>query len=304
VGTDGLGAFIGCESLATKNGVVSHFIGMRLRWLELALTHHDGHSAIYTHSMMTQHGGRLDWLDALRGAAVVWMAVFHLCFDLSQFGWFQHNFYDEPLWVWQRTVIVSLFLFCAGFGQAIAAAQGQTWRRFWRRWVQVLGGALLVTLGSWLMFPNSFIYFGTLHGMALMLIIARLTTRWGGWLWFLGAVAIAAKFAASYALQTGDAPDLANALNAPAWNWIGWITHKPTTEDYVPLFPWMGVMWWGVASGHWLLRHATHSLTKPLPVHQGSLAWLGRHSLFFYLLHQPVLIGTMVAIVWLSKVIP
>ena len=136
---------------------------------------------------------RLDWLDALRGCAVVWMAVFHLCFDLSQFGWFHHNFYDEPLWVWQRTVIVGLFLFCAGLGQAIAVTQGQSWLRFWRRWVQVFGGALLVTIGSKLMFPNSFIYFGVLHGMALMLIIARLTAGWGGWLWVLGAVAIAAR---------------------------------------------------------------------------------------------------------------
>ena len=35
------------------------------------------------------------------------------------------------------------------------------------------------------MFPTSFIHFGVLHGMAVMLIVARLTAGWGpgcGWL--------------------------------------------------------------------------------------------------------------------------
>ena len=45
-------------------------------------------------------------------------------------------------------------------------AQGQRWPRFWRRWAQVAGCALLVTLGSWLMFPRSLISFGVLHGIA------------------------------------------------------------------------------------------------------------------------------------------
>jgi len=30
-------------------------------------------------------------------------------------------------------------------------------------------------------------------------------------------------------------------------NWLGLITRKLVTEDYVPLLPWLGVMWWGVA---------------------------------------------------------
>ena len=42
------------------------------------------------------------------------------------------------------------------------------------------------------MFPRSWIYFGVLHGIALMLIVARLQRRWGRWLWPLGLAAIAA----------------------------------------------------------------------------------------------------------------
>ena len=91
---------------------------------------------------------RFDTLDALRGLAMVWMTAFHFSFDLNQFGYIKQDFYHDPLWTWQRTLIVSLFLFCAGLGQAIAVSQGQSWPRFWRRWAQVLGCALLVSLGS------------------------------------------------------------------------------------------------------------------------------------------------------------
>ena len=123
-----------------------------------------------THSLSP--APRYDRLDALRGLALVWMAVFHFCFDLAHARLIDANFYRDPFWTTQRTLILSLFLLCAGAGQAIATAQGQSWPRFWRRWAQVAGCAVLVSAGSYVMFPRSYIYFGVLHGMAVMLIIA------------------------------------------------------------------------------------------------------------------------------------
>ena len=73
---------------------------------------------------------RHDRLDALRGAAVVWMVAFHFAFDLNHFKFIHQNFYRDPFWTGQRTVIVCTFLFCAGFAQAVAMAQGQRWPRF------------------------------------------------------------------------------------------------------------------------------------------------------------------------------
>lgn len=235
--------------------------------------------------------GRLDAVDALRGAAMVWMTVFHFCFDLSNAGLLQANFYRDPVWTWQRTCILSLFLFCAGAGQAIAVAQGQSWPRFWRRWAQIAGCAALVTLGSVLMFPKSFIYFGVLHGMALMLVVARLSAGCGRWLWPMGALALALKFAAPWAL---DADWLDAAFNAKTLNWIGLISVKPITEDYVPLLPWMAVVWWGMAATQWYLRRLSARATPAAPLAPGlqqPLAFLGRWSLSYYMLHQPVLLA-------------
>lgn len=236
---------------------------------------------------------RHDAIDALRGAAIVWMTAFHFCFDLNHFGWLRQNFYADPFWTWQRTAIVSLFLFCAGLGQAVAVAQGQGWPRFWKRWAQVAGCALLVTAGSMWMFPASFIYFGVLHGIALMLVIVRLTAGWGRWLWLAGALAIASKFAAEAVILASPALDV---LNAKPLNWIGWISRKPVTEDYVPLFPWLGVMWWGMAAGQWLLARRRAWVERAMPAATAPLAWLGRWSLSWYMLHQPVLIGLLMLI--------
>ena len=235
-------------------------------------------------------GPRFDSIDTLRGVAIVWMTAFHFCFDLNHFGYIQQNFLADPFWTGQRTAIVSLFLFCAGLGQAIALEHRQSWPRFWKRWAQIAGCALLVTAGSYWMYPSSFIYFGVLHGIAIMLIIVRLTAGWGRWLWLAGVIAIGIKFIAIDAHPVWAGIDF---LNQPGWNALGLISRAPVTEDFVPLVPWLGVMWWGMAAGQWLLRRRQAWVETPMPRATAPLAWLGRWSLSWYMLHQPILIGAM-----------
>ncbi len=230
---------------------------------------------------------RFDRLDALRGAAIVWMVGFHFCFDLNVFGWLapKQNFYLDPLWTVQRTCIVSLFVLCAGAGQAAAGEAGQPWRRFWRRWAQIAGCAVLVSAGSALMFPRSWISFGVLHAMAVMLPLARFAAPLRVWLWPLGAVALG----------------LPRLVQHPAFdtrwtNWVGLVTHKPVTEDYVPVLPWLGVMLWGLVLGQWLLARRRDWLAGSAPRLLQPLALLGRWPLSIYMAHQPILIGTLLAL--------
>lgn len=237
--------------------------------------------------MSATPSGRHDRLDALRGFAIVWMALFHFGFDLAHFKLIDANFHRDPFWTVQRSAIVSLFLFCAGIGQAVAVAQGQSWSRFWRRWVQVATCALLVSAGSALMFPKSWISFGVLHGIALMLIVARLSAGWGRWLWPLGLAALLLP-------QFVQHPFFDTRLT----HWVGLVTRKPVTEDWVPLLPWLGVLWWGVAGGQWLLARRPGWLSGALPAALAPMAVLGRWSLSFYMLHQPVLIGGLLG--WLA----
>ena len=231
---------------------------------------------------------RFDRLDALRGVAIVWMACFHFAFDLNHFGLLtpRQNFYADPFWTLQRICIVSLFMFCAGLGQSAAVHAGQSWPRFWRRWAQVAACALLVSAGSALMFPRSWISFGVLHGFALMLIVCRVAAPLRGWLWPLGLLALLLP-------QWVQHP----FFDSRWTNWVGLVTRKPVTEDYAPMLPWLGVMLWGMAAGQWLLAHRAGWLAGGMSGGMSAalrpLATLGRWSLSFYMVHQPVLIGAL-----------
>jgi uncharacterized membrane protein len=247
---------------------------------------------------------RHDRLDALRGLAIVWMVVFHFCFDLNHFRLLEprQNFYTDPFWTVQRTAIVTLFLLCAGAGQAVAVAQGQTWQRFRRRWLQIVACAAAVSAGSALMFPRSWIFFGVLHGIAVMLPLCRLLAGCGALLWPLGAAALLAPSLLAHP-----------AFNPPWWSWTGLVTVKPITEDWVPVLPWLGVMLWGMAGMQAVLRHRPSWLTGPTLAGAAgvagagrsravaALAFLGQRSLRIYMLHQPLLIGGILAAVWLTR---
>ncbi|MBN8489035.1 MAG: DUF1624 domain-containing protein [Burkholderiales bacterium] len=243
------------------------------------------------------HGERFDRLDALRGLAIVWMVVFHFCYDLNHFRLLQpvQQFLSDPFWTLQRTAIVSLFLLCAGLGQAVAVQAGQSSARFWRRWAQVAGCALLVSAGSALVFPQRWISFGVLHGIAVMLLIVRLgvaprlggdlaSARAQGLLWGVGALALLAPRLWQHPLFD----------QRWAW-WTGLVTRLPATEDYVPVLPWLGVLLWGLAIGAWLLAHRRVWLTGTLATSLQPLAWLGARPLRVYMLHQPILFGALLA---------
>ncbi|MFO0120946.1 MAG: DUF1624 domain-containing protein, partial [Inhella sp.] len=220
------------------------------------------------------HDSRLPRLDALRAVWMVWMAAFHFAFNLAHFRLIEANFYVDPLWTTQRTLILSGFLFWAGLSQALAHEAGQSAPRFWRRWAQVAGAAALVSLGSALMFPNSWISFGVLHAFALMLPLLR----WGLGRWPTGCLVALAALA--WVLPGW----VQHPVFDTRWtNWVGLVTHKPITEDFVPLLPWLAplLLGWVAARQPGLRRW----LAGPVPGAGRAWAGLGRWPLTFYLLH-------------------
>jgi uncharacterized membrane protein len=139
---------------------------------------------------------------------------------------------------------------------------------------------MTVSLGSYLMFPQSFIFFGILHFILVASLTGRLFVRFH-YLTLAAALLV-------LAVGIGFSDPL---FNSPALQWLGLMTYKPVTEDYVPFFPWFGVLLTGIFAGRLIFSQPQPAwLTSPLTRMQ-PLAQAGRHSLAIYLLHQPVLLG-------------
>ena len=233
---------------------------------------------------------RIALIDVVRGGAVAAMIVYHLGFDLNYLGWFHHSINSDLRWLTARALILSTFLFSVGASFALAEAAGTPFKTQMTRIVKIVAAALLVTAGSWLAFPNSAIYFGTLHAIALMSLLLLAVPK-GFWpACILGAAALA--IGNVYANAHFDQPGLA---------WIGLMTHKPLTEDYVPILPWFGACLIGYGLANKLVGHQRFMDLAQVQPRPRLLAWMGRHSLAIYLLHQPLLLGILIPLTKLLR---
>ena len=231
---------------------------------------------------------RLPLIDALRGFAVAQMIVYHFIYDLNHFGWVQVRMLIDQPWTGWRTVIVTQFLLLVGASLELRAAYRPAWSEFGKRWLQIAAAAALVSAGSWLVFGPRFIWFGILHFIAVALIAGRLLVPLGAWNLALGAGAIA------LGLWFADP-----TFNAAPLSALGFVTRKPYSEDYVPLFPWFGVVLIGAGAGSMWARRGFALAPILSPLNQAPpqwLVWLGTWALTVYLAHQPILMSVLWAI--------
>ncbi|MEF3365889.1 heparan-alpha-glucosaminide N-acetyltransferase [Methylocystis sp. 9N] len=249
---------------------------------------------------MTQR--RWGALDAARGLAVVAMIVFHSIWDLSYFGYAPATLpWSAPMRLFGHSIAFA-FLFVAGVALTLAHRDCIRWRAFWRRFAIVAGAAALVTIGTYVVFPSAYVFFGILHCIAAASLLA---------LPFLRAPWPLALVAAVFFLA---GPELfaSPAFNSNWLQWLGLSTSEPMTQDWRPLFPWTGALLLGVAVGRAILSHGEKAgaggegVLPQAPrlvatsAERGWLFFLGRHSLIIYLAHQPLLFALFTALVALA----
>ncbi len=229
-------------------------------------------------------GGRLDAIDAARGAALLAMAVYHTLWDLGFLQVTPMNYALTPTGRTAARLIAGSFLILVGIGLVLMNRDSLRWRPFAWRLVRIGGAALLITIATAVAFPQSFIFFGILHCIAVSSVLA---------LPFLllpplaSALAAGAVFAASAFLRHPW-------LDANALFFLGLGRGLPDTNDWVPLFPWFGVVLAGVALARFGLPAFAASRLGRWQA-QGGIGRVataaGRHSLAIYLIHQPLLFG-------------
>lgn len=230
---------------------------------------------------------RIAAVDYARSTALLGMVVYHFAYDLALFGALPSGTATQGVWRELARLVAGSFLFLAGVSLVLAHGDGIRARPFLRRLAVVTLAAGAVSLVTWLMAPDFFVYFGILHAIAVSSVIGVV---------FLRLPAGVTLAAAALVLAV---PWLADAngwyLERPIW--LGLAQVPRPAMDFEPVFPWTGVFLAGMAcarlaSGYalWTGLATWHVSGRALHL---ALAWPGRHSLMIYLVHQPVLFGAV-----------
>lgn len=219
-------------------------------------------------------------LDALRGICIIGVVLVHLVFDLVDL--FEIIQWNYPQWFifisyWGGILFVVLSGVCVTLGS-----------HHIKRGLIVLGAGMLCTTATYLLFRSGFdrsiiIYFGVLHCLGCCMLLWSMYKPLPWWaLLFHGIVTIAVG-------------SLIVQIPAPQ-DWmvcLGFDLPSLESSDYFPLVPHLGWFLVGSALGRLLYKKKTSLLPA---INERSwfirpLCFCGRHSLWIYLIHQPVLAG-------------
>ncbi|WP_295813685.1 DUF1624 domain-containing protein [uncultured Nitratireductor sp.] len=235
---------------------------------------------------------RIDAIDIARGGALIAMAVYHFGWDLEFFGYMDAGTTVTGGWRLFARSIATSFLFLVGVSLFLAHEPQIRWNGFLKRLAMIVAAAAAISAATWFAFPSGFIFFGILHHIAMASLLGLAFLRAPAWLLLVFAVGLTA------------APHFLSApvFDTPALWWVGLSTFRPPSNDYVPLVPWFAAVLAGMGAARiardtgflqWL------GLIRPARWHI-PFTFAGRHSLAFYLLHQPILIGCVwvLAQVW------
>lgn len=219
-------------------------------------------------------------LDAFRGLCIIGVVLVHLVYDLTDlYGIIQ---WEYPAWFsfikdWGGILFVVLSGICVTLG-----------RHSVRRGLVVFGAGMLITAVTFGMYrfldfhKSIIIYFGVLQCLGACMILWWLFKHLPTWLLVVLAVPM---IAAGLYLNTV----------APANNmyfiWLGVMFPGFQTADYFPLLPHLGYFLVGAALGRTVYGKKQTLLPAVNPKNPliRALSFCGRHSLWIYLLHQPIL---------------
>ena len=230
-------------------------------------------------------------LDALRGLCILGMVVVHFVYDLVDlYGLVQWEY--PPLFTFVQQWGGVLFLLISGICVTLGS-------RCVRRGLLVFGCGMVVSAVTWGMYYFGFsgksiiIYFGVLHCLGLCMLLWPVFRKLPHWaLAMIGLVLVGAGFY----LQTLE-PVSAQWLMPLGLPWKGFVS-----SDYFPLLPYLGFFLLGSALGKSVYRKKESLLPKVNtrnPIIRFFLL-CGKHSLWIYLLHQPLLSGVFCLLITLS----
>lgn len=245
---------------------------------------------------------RWDLLDFLRGFTVLSMVGYHAAYDAVLFGARLPWLMDTPGQLWQMSICCTFFLlsgFCHGFS-----------RRPLRHAGILLASGLLVSLVTTIAMPGEQIHCGVLTGLGLCSLVVtglhRLPKAWKPTVPpFFAACCALLLFLLLYHVPEGTIGLFGKAFFRLPKEWyqlpFGYLLGLPSpwffSADYFPVIPWVFLYLTGYfLCGGLSQAHNDEPRTRLANLHFRTPAakpflFLGRHSLWVYLAHQPLLMG-------------
>ena len=231
-------------------------------------------------------------LDATRGIAILCMVIYHAVFDYTFFIQKILDVNSGIVLVIGRTAAV-LFLLLVGISLTIQyykLLHNQNSNHssiFMKRGLFIFGIGLGITLITGILFPQYIIWFGILHLIGASIILSIPLVKHKNISGILGGIILLTGAYFYITLSSG---------NAFITKLIPILPAQIQTFDYFPLFPWIGIVWIGIFLGHYLYPNGKQLLQikKENPV-LNFFGFLGKYSLAIYLIHQPILVGIVLA---------
>ena len=171
---------------------------------------------------------------------------------------------------------VGMIMFCVGISSYVQNKDGIKWHKIVSRIKKLFLVSLAISIATFLLLPEAFIYFGAIHCITLVSILHLPFLRFPQ-LAIVGSVGIFL-----YKALFGDFP-----LEVPVFR---------ATVDHMPWFGNLGYLLFGIFCGHIGIHRSTHyvrclwGFLKPgIHLEDTVFPFLGRHSLFIFIAHQVVL---------------
>jgi len=212
-------------------------------------------------------------LDLMRGIAIIMMIAFHFIYDLNSFGFSDIPLYTHWAGIAWRCLIVFLFLSAVGISLVIAHGKGIKFKKFLKRLLYLGIAALFVSAGTYVMFPDGWVYFGILH-----------------LIWFSTIIAISFVNLPKTSLLIAALILIGAIFDQPNLSFISYLLepYLPLgSVDYYPLFPWLSFVFIGIYLGH------NPYYQKIFIFRLNWLEVIGKHALIIYLTHQIVLFSVV-----------
>jgi len=226
---------------------------------------------------MRKNTNLFESLDFVRGIAIGLMFIYHFCFGLSQLGYLQVSFSTDLFWIAFRTLIIFLFLSLVGIGLHLASRKRILSVSYFKRLALLFSYFSLITLLSYLVRPNHFVYFGILHLIFLSSIIGPFFLPLY-WLNLILGVSC---------LIIGTSSNI-EAFDSAYIVWLGLSQSHPASDDFAPFFPWFGFVLIGIFIGKTLFLDKKNNLVynwKAENLTSKLLCWAGRQSIHLYFVH-------------------